>query len=162
MLPSARGYRFLAVFVATFAALQLATIGSRDYVADWLVAQPAQLTLGALYPADGVVVDANRISSTRVRLNILPGCEGTELFILLLAGIAAFPAPWQAKLRGIAVGLPLAFALNQLRVVVLYAVVRDHMTAFELVHGYLAPTAFVAALGAYFWLWTGRASARHA
>jgi exosortase family protein XrtM len=155
-----RGYRFLALFVVTFAALQLAAVASRYYVADWLVAWPAQFTLGALYPDDGLVVEENRIESRRVRLNILPGCEGTELFVLLIAGVLAFPSSWAAKLRGFALGLPLAFALNQLRVVGLYAVVRDHASAFDLVHGFVAPTALVVALGAYFWCWSGSTAAR--
>jgi exosortase/archaeosortase family protein len=92
----------------------------------------------------------------------LPGCEGTELFVLLIAGVLAFPASWPAKLRGLALGLTLAFALNQLRVIGLYAVVRDHASAFDLVHGFVAPTALVVALGAYFWSWSGRAAAREA
>jgi len=150
------GFRFLAVFVALFAVLQTASVTSRHYVADWLVAWPAQYTLGGLYPEDGVAVAANRIESQRVRLNILPGCEGTELFILLIAGMIAFPAPWRDKLRGLAAGLSLAFVLNQLRVVLLYGVVRDRPELFELMHGYLAPTALVIALGAYFSLWSGR------
>ena len=162
MPDRSRGYRFLAIFVAIFAALQLAAVTSRHYVGDWLVAWPAQFTLRALYAEDGIVVDENRIESQRVRLNILPGCEGTELFVLLVAGVLAFPAPWRAKLRGLALGLPLAFALNQLRVVGLYAVVRDHGSSFDLVHGYLAPTALVVALGAYFWLWSARALPRGA
>jgi exosortase/archaeosortase family protein len=153
-----RGYRFLAIFVATFAVMQLAAVSSRHYVANWLVAWPAQFTLGALYAEDGIVVDANRIESRRVRLNLLPGCEGTELFVLLIAGVLAFPAPWPAKLRGLAYGLTLAFALNQVRVIGLYAVVRDQAAAFDLVHGFVAPTALVVALGAYFWLWSGRAA----
>lgn len=100
MLHRARGYRFLAVFVAIFAVLQIATVTSRYYVADWLVAWPAQFTLRLFYAADGVVASANSIESNRVRLNILPGCEGTELFALLIAGVPAFPAAWQARLRG--------------------------------------------------------------
>jgi exosortase family protein XrtM len=148
------------IFVVTFAALQLAAVTSRYYVADWLVAWPAQFTLRALYPEDGVVVEANRIESRRVRLNILPGCEGTELFVLLVAAVLAFPAPWGAKTRGLAAGLMLAFALNQARVVWLYSVVRDHGSSFELVHGFIAPTALVVALGAYFWLWAGRVALR--
>src|SRR5262245_26331835 len=162
MSHAARGYRFLAIFVALFAALQLAAVTSRHYVADWLVAWPAQFTLRALYPEDGVAVDENRIESQRARLDILPGCEGTELFVLLIAAVLAFPAPWRARAHGLASGLTLAFALNQLRVVWLYAVVRDHAGSFELVHGLIAPTALVVALGAYFWLWSGRVSPRAA
>jgi len=158
MMQRAHGYRFLAVFVAIFTLLQLAAVTSRDYVADWLVAWPARFTLGALYPDDGVVVVANRIESQHVRLNILPGCEGTELFILLIAGVLAYPAGLRAKLRGLSLGLPLAFALNQLRVAALYGVVRDEPNLFDLVHGYLAPTALVVALGLYYWVWAGGAT----
>jgi len=156
------GFRFLAVFILLFAVLQTASVTSRHHVADWLVASPARYTLGALYPDDGVAVAANRIDSERVRLNILPGCEGTELFILLIAGVLAYPASWRQRLRGLAIGLPLAFALNQLRVVLLYGVVRDRPDWFELMHGYLAPTALVVALGAYFWIWSGSVARRSA
>lgn len=160
MAKHARSYRFLAIFVAVFVALQLMAVTSRHYVADWLVAMPGGVTLRALYPDDGVTVDGNRIESGRVRLNILPGCEGTELFILLIAGVLAFPASWRTRLRGLVIGLPLAFALNQLRVVTLYAVVRDHASLFELVHGYLAPTALVVLLGTYYWFWSTHAAVR--
>jgi exosortase family protein XrtM len=147
-------YRFIAIFAAIFALGQLAVVTSRTYVTDWLVAAPAGHTLAALFPSDGVSVAGNQISSQRVRLNILPGCEGTELFLLLCAGVLAFPARWPAKLWGLVAGLPLAFVLNQLRVVLLYSVVRDHSSQFELVHAYVAPTAFVVCLGMFYWWWT--------
>jgi exosortase family protein XrtM len=93
-----------------------------------------------------------------VRLNILPGCEGTELFFLLIAGVIAFPATWRAKLAGLALGLPLVFALNVVRVAGLYVTVRDFPAQFELVHGYVAPTAFVALLGVFFLVWSAHAA----
>jgi len=149
-----RRYRFVAVFIAIFAACQLTAVSSRIYIADWLVAAPAGWTLAALFPTDEVSVVANRITSTRARLNILPGCEGTELFFLLIAGVLATPARWRGKLSGLGIGLSLAFALNQIRVAVLYWVVRDHAAQFELVHGYLAPTALVIGLGVFFHIWS--------
>jgi len=125
-------------------------------IADWLVAAPAGWVLARALPDDRVAVHANEVRSARVQLNILPGCEGTELFFLLIAGIVAFPAPWSARLVGLAIGLPLVFALNVVRVASLYITVRDFPTWFELVHGYIAPTAFVALLGLFFLVWTAR------
>jgi exosortase family protein XrtM len=151
------GLRFVALFALIFAALQLVLVKTRAPVADWLVAAPAAQTLALALPSDHIVASANQIYSKHVRLNILPGCEGTELFFLLLAGVAAFPVSWRAKLLGLAIGLPLVFALNIARIALLYVTVRDHPAQFELVHSYIAPTAFVACLGVFFWWWTARA-----
>jgi len=156
------GIRFVALFALLFGALQLALVKTRAPVADWLVAAPAGWALARALPEDRVAVRANEVYSARVRLNVLPGCEGTELFFLLIAGVLAFPASWRAKLAGLALGLPLVFALNVLRVGALYVTVRDFPEQFELVHGYVAPTAFVALLGVFFWGWTARATWREA
>ena len=154
------GVRFVALFALIFGVLQLALVKTRAPVADWLVAAPAAWALARALPEDRVTVHANELHSARVRLKILPGCEGTELFFLLLAGVLAFPAPWRAKLAGLALGLPLVFALNVVRVATLYVTVRDFPVRFELVHGYVAPTAFVALLGVFFWCWTARVPRR--
>jgi hypothetical protein len=106
------GLRFVALFALIFAALQLALVMTRAPVADWLVAAPAARTLSLAVPGDQVRARANQIYSTHVRLNVLPGCEGTELFFLLLAGVAAFPSSWRAKLVGLVLGLPLVFVLE--------------------------------------------------
>jgi len=154
------GLRFVALFALTFSTLQVALVRSRAPAADWLVAAPAAWTLALALPSDHVAAQANKVSSARVRLNILPGCEGTELFFLLLAGVVAFPAPWRAKLLGLVLGLPLVFALNIARVALLYVTVRDAPADFELVHGYVAPTAFVVVLGVFFWCWTAHGAAQ--
>jgi exosortase family protein XrtM len=156
------GIRFVVLFALLFGALQLALVKSRAPVADWLVAAPAGWALAHALPQDRVAVHANQIYSARVRLNVLPGCEGTELFFLLIAGVLAFPVPWRTRLVGLVLGLPLVFALNVVRVATLYVTVRDFPAQFELVHGYVAPTAFVALLGVFFWAWTARATRREA
>lgn len=148
------GVRFVVLFALLFGALQLALVRTQAPVADWLVAAPAGWALAHVLPGDRVAVHANEVRSVRVRLNILPGCEGTELFFLLIAGVLAFPASWSAKVAGLALGLPLVFALNVVRVAALYVTVRDFPAQFELVHAYVAPTAFVALLGVFFWWWT--------
>src|SRR5262249_20569242 len=86
--------------------------------------------------------------------NILPGCEGTELFFLLFAGVVAFPASWRARVTGLAIGLPIVLVFNVFRVTALYAIVRYAPAEFELAHGYVAPTFFVVSLGVLFRAWT--------
>jgi exosortase family protein XrtM len=152
------GLRFVLLFALLFGALQLGLVKTRSPIADWLVAAPAGWTLAKILPDDRVAVQGNQVHSQRVRLNILPGCEGTEVFFLLIAGVLAFPTSWRNKLRGLALGLPLAFGLNVARVIALYFTVRDAPAQFELVHGYVAPTALVACLGVFFWLWSARAT----
>jgi exosortase family protein XrtM len=155
-----RGLGFVVAFALVFGALQLTLVRTRAPVAEWLVAAPAGWTLARLVPEDRVTVTGTEVASTRVRLNILAGCEGTEVFFLLIAGVVALPAPWRTKLRGLLLGIPLAFALNQLRVLALYVTVRDFPAQFELIHGFIAPTALVACLAAFFWVWSTRAGPR--
>jgi len=154
------GLRFVVLFALAFGTLQLALVSTRAPAAEWLVAAPAAWALAHALPSDHVTVHANKIYSARVQLNILPGCEGTELFFLLLAGVVAFPAPWRAKTVGLALGLPLALALNVARVALLYVTVRDYPAQFELVHGYVAPTGFIVCLGVFFSWWTARSAAQ--
>src|SRR5262249_31648104 len=124
----------------------------------WLAAEPSGWLLARLVPEDGVTVSGNEVRSARVRLNILRGCEGTEVFFLFLAGVLAFPGRPRAKALGLAVGLRVVFARNQVRIAALYFTVRDFPEQFALVHGYVAPPALVACVGVMFWLWTARAA----
>lgn len=152
----------MLLFAALFGAMQLALIVSRAPVTTWLAAAPSGWVLARLVPGDQVTVNGSEVRSARVRLNILRGCEGTEAFFLLAAGMLAFPGRWRAKAFGLAVGLPLVFALNQVRIVALYFTVRDFPRQFALMHGYVAPTVLVACVAVVFWLWTSRSAPAHA
>ncbi|MEO1420294.1 MAG: exosortase/archaeosortase family protein [Pseudomonadota bacterium] len=155
------GFRFVARFVAIFVALQIVLVfllGEivQPFLIEQATVQPGAPLLAALYPADMPVAASDMIRSSTVSLQVLRGCEGTEFYLLLAAAILAFPASWRQKAAALVVGCSLVFVLNQARLVVLYAIARDHRDVFQLVHVYFAPLVFVAIIGALFSIWSGR------
>jgi exosortase family protein XrtM len=155
------GLRFIAIFLLVFAGLQWLMIRSEGTAIERLVIDRATVGVAAIvtgfaFPQDAVRAQNYTLVSSRVRLNVLRGCEGTELLFLVIAGALASPAQWRSRLTLMGVGLVLAYVLNQLRIVALYATVRDARAHFELVHAYIAPTLLVVVIVVFFWAWTTR------
>lgn len=103
------GLRFVALFLAIFAAATLAWSGARGTALERLVVEQATVATSArliswVSPAEGVRADGFRLISPRVRLSVLNGCEGTESILLLAAAVLAFPAPWRKKPPGLILG----------------------------------------------------------
>lgn len=68
---------------------------------------------------------------------IMPGCNGVEAVIILIAAILAFPAPWKAKLIGLCVGIVAIQAVNLIRIISLFYLGQWNMKWFEFSHLYL-------------------------
>jgi exosortase H (IPTLxxWG-CTERM-specific) len=81
----------------------------------------------------------NVIQSTRngFGVAIMPGCNGVEACIILLAAMFAFPAPWRAKFIGLGIGIVAVQAVNLLRIISLFYLGQWNMQAFEFAHLYL-------------------------
>lgn len=89
---------------------------------------------------DSDVVSQGRVlrsTESGFGVSIEAGCNGVEAAIILIAGVIAFPAPWQLKLAGIAVGIVAVQAANLLRVISLFYLGQWNMAAFEFAHLYL-------------------------
>lgn len=124
---------------------------------------PGATILDWMTPAYAVSSEQTRIISPLVRLNVLKGCEGTEVLLILYAAIFAVFRPLRYSLPGILAGTLLVFVLNQLRIVALFFIAAYEKNLFELVHGFLAPVVMIAAASGFFLLWmrwseSGRAS----
>jgi exosortase/archaeosortase family protein len=152
--PGNRGAiaRFLLVFAGSFMVLQVAYLqaeGTRleRWLIDISTVRAAAALINGLDPLASVHADGPRLASPAASLNVLRGCEGTELYSLWIAAVLAFPAPWLTRLGAMAGGLGAAWMLNQLRIVALFSVVRDHRPWFALFHGYVAPALLVLLLG---------------
>jgi exosortase H (IPTLxxWG-CTERM-specific) len=68
---------------------------------------------------------------------IMPGCNGVEACIILIAAIVAFPAPWRPKLAGLGIGILAVQSVNVLRIVSLFYLGQWNMKWFEFAHLYL-------------------------
>lgn len=114
---------------------------------------PGAHILDWLTPSYPVTSESTRILSPLANLNVLKGCEGTEVLLILYAAIIAMRRPWRATLVGLLVGSAVVFVLNQFRIVALYFVVAWQRDWFEAVHGFAAPILIVVLCGIGFLGW---------
>lgn len=150
-----------------YVALQWAWLQARDTPLERLVIH--QLTVGsAVAMINGLTPEAQaRGAAASIRaagggINIRNGCEGTEIWFLLVAAIAGFPAGWRARLLGMLAGAVVVFVLNQARVLGLFYGLRHDRDLFDLLHTLIAPLCMVAGALLFFlaWVaWSGRQAA---
>jgi exosortase H (IPTLxxWG-CTERM-specific) len=84
--------------------------------------------------ADGKVLQSSR---NGFAVSIEAGCNGVEATIVLIAAMLAFPASWQRKLAGLAIGIVAVQALNVIRVISLFYLGQWSQDAFEFAHLYV-------------------------
>lgn len=116
-------------------------------------ARPAAALIDLLQPGLQAQAAGTRVTAPGGGINIGNGCEGTDLYFLLCAAFAAVSLPWRSRALGFAVGLLLAFALNQVRIVALFHAYRADHGLFDLLHTTVAPVVLVIALVLYFHAW---------
>lgn len=68
----------------------------------------------------GIDKSGTILRNERFAVNIRNGCNGVETMIIFLAAVLAFPAPWKARIIGLAFGVLAIQAVNLLRVVALF------------------------------------------
>ncbi len=115
-----------------------------------------------MVPSLTVAASGSRIVAAGGGINVLNGCEGTEVLFLLFAALAAAPISLRARLLGAVLGTGWVFALNQCRLVLLFFSYRNDRVLFDQLHGVVAPLILVAMVLLFFqWLirWDGRQSA---
>ena len=146
----------LVIFVGVFAVLQWAWGEARDTWIERLVihqatVKPAAVLVQWITPDAHARPVAASINAPGGGLNILNGCEGTEVMFLLIAAFAAVRLGWQQRLIGLALGLGLIFALNQARILALFYAYRNDRSLFDLLHTTVLPAVLIAAVALYFY-----------
>lgn len=141
-----REVTFLVVFVlllgGSFALISLNPVNDR-------VIEPFT---GAIARVSGATLDLLgeevRMSGTIIRgrrfaVNIRNGCNGVEAMLIYLAAVLAFPAPWQSRLLGLAIGAVAIQAVNLVRVVALYLTGAYFPSLFNASHTLIWQTAII-------------------
>jgi exosortase/archaeosortase family protein len=146
----------LVLFLGVFAILQWAWNEARDTWVERLViheatVKPAAALVQAMTPEADARPVAASIKAPGGGLNILNGCEGTEVMFLLIAAFAAVRLGWRQKLIGLGVGLTLVFVLNQARILALFYAFRNERSLFDLLHTTVLPAVLIAAVALYFY-----------
>ena len=146
----------LAIFLGVFAVLQWAWGEARDTAVERLViheatVKPAVFLIRAATPGIDAQAVAASIKAPGGGLNILNGCEGTEVMFLLIAAFATVRLGWRQRLTGLVLGLVLIFALNQARILALFYAYRNQRRLFDLLHTTVLPAVLIAAVALYFY-----------
>ncbi len=83
-----------------------------------VVARASGVALRAI--GQSVAMEGTVIRGPEFAVNIRNGCNGLETMIIFWSAVLAFPAPWRARLLGLALGSLAIQAINLVRVVALY------------------------------------------
>lgn len=146
----------LIIFIAIFVALQWGWSAARGSWVERLVVHQATVTPAAMLvrlltpeiPAKAV---GTSIKAPGGGLNILNGCEGTEVMFLLAAALIAVRLPWRHRAIALIIGTGFIFALNQARILTLFYTYRADRFLFDALHTAVLPVVLVAAIAAYFY-----------
>jgi exosortase/archaeosortase family protein len=146
----------LTIFLGVFGVLQWAWGESRDTWIERLViheatVKPAAALVQVITPEANARPVAASIKAPGGGLNILNGCEGTEVMFLLVAAFAAVNLGWRHRLIGLALGLGLVFVLNQARILALFYAFRNERGLFDILHTTVLPAVLIAAVALYFY-----------
>ena len=154
-----RPLRFAFAFLAVFALLTSGFEASRGtaferFVCESVILEPTTQLINLVTPAEHVqLVGRMLVPPSGSRLHITRGCEGIEMFLLLIAAIVAFPAPLAHRVRGLLVGSVLAYALSVLRLMSLYYILRHNPALWEQLHGLILPLGPIVLIALYFLRW---------
>lgn len=156
----------LVVFVLVAGALQALWSAARGSAVERVVIDGATVhtsvaLIGWLTPDVAVHGEGSRIRAPGGGINILNGCEGTEVLFLLVAAMLAYPASWRQRGLGLLAGTAAVFAFNQARLLVLFYGLRADRSLFSSLHGLVTPLVLVLCTVLFFigWMaWAQRAA----
>lgn len=154
--------RFGLTFVVGFALLMGVFEASRGsaferFLVEDLILAPTVHLINAVTANEQVELVSRAIVSPGSNLRITRGCEGIEMFILLIAAILAFPAGFKRRAQGLLVGAILAYVLSVVRLVSLHYILRYSPSAWEALHGLILPLGPIIVMALYFMRWSASA-----
>ena len=150
-------WQMTAWFLASVLLLQWGWGAARGTTVERLVIDEATVRtavaiIHALTPEVDVQAVGSLISAPGGGINVLNGCEGTEVLFLLVAALCAYPMSWRWRGVGMLGGTAFVFVLNQARLLALFYSYRSDRVLFNQLHGLVAPLMLIA-LSLAFMVW---------
>lgn len=150
--------RMLVVFVLVAGGLQALWSAARGSAVEQAVINGATVhtcvaLIDWLTPDVGVRGEGSRIRAPGGGINILNGCEGTEVLFLIVAAMLAYPTRWSRRIVGLLPAVAVVFALNQVRLLTLFYGLRAHRELFSALHGLVTPLVLVLCSVLFFIGW---------
>ena len=154
--PLRFGIRLILGFVILTGVFE-ASRGSafETFLVEDLILAPTVHLIDVVTPKEHVELIGRTLASPGSHLRITRGCEGTEMFLLLLSAILAFPTTLRHRVRGLLWGTSLVYALTVMRLMALHYILRYSPSAWEALHGLVMPLAPIVVIGLYFLRWSG-------
>lgn len=109
----------------------------------------------------GAVIRQGAILSAPTRgfaMEILNGCNGVNVVVLLCAAIIAYPAKWKWRLIGLAGGIAAVQGFNFVRLISLFYLGQHNKPLFDFAHLYLWETLILLDAVVVFGWWSRRAA----
>ena len=107
-------------------------------------------------------VDVERVgsilSNDKVAFTIISECTPVAASLIYASGIIAFPASWQSRLVGLAIGVVALFALNIVRIVNLFFIGLYVPSALDAFHLIVWQSLMILVSVGLLFFWTGRTS----
>jgi exosortase family protein XrtM len=154
--PLRFGIRFIlgfAILTGVFEASRGSAL--ETFLVEDLILAPTVHLIDVITPNEHVELIGRTLASAGSHLRITRGCEGTEMFLLLLSAILAFPTTLRHRIRGLLWGAGLVYALTIIRLMALHYILRYSPSAWEALHGLVMPLAPIVVIGLYFLRWSG-------
>jgi len=152
--------RFVILLVVFFALIYLPAVDAHVIVP--FTRGLATMSAGILNViGEAVTVHGTVIQGSAFAVDIKGGCNGVEAMLLLCAAIAAFDAPWRARLLGLLAGSVALMGFNLIRIISLYMIGVRWRSVFETFHLAIWQTIMFAVAASIFAFWSGRFASRH-
>jgi len=157
--PAGFALLFIIGFCVSFGAFE-ASRGSafERFVVEDLILVPTTDLINIVTPNEHAQLNGRVIASPGSSLHVTRGCEGIEMFLLLVAAIMAFPATWKQRVQGLLLGCMLAYALSVTRLMALHYILRFSPRAWEALHGLVLPLGPIVLMALFFMRWSDRAA----
>lgn len=154
----------VGLFVLTAVLLQWAWAQARGTaieraVIDSATVGSAVVVINAVTPGVQASAVGSRIKAPGGGINVLNGCEGTEVLFLFVAAVMAYPFSGPARVTGLLGGTAFVFVANQARLLALFYSYQRDRALFNQLHGLVLPLVLIVATFALLiWLihWDGQ------
>jgi len=103
--------------------------------------------------SDEATIDGNLVSLGSFGVRIIAECTGIFEVLIFLAAVLAYPTSWAKRAIGIGLGIPILYAFNVVRILVLIAVGRHWVELFDFMHLYFWQATLILMITSVWLLW---------
>ena len=144
------GLIFFTVFISLYVLYQFLLPYIEHYF-NWLAASVSQVA--GLFDDKFSYRENLIFYGEKAAVRVIEGCDGVTVFILTAAAVASFPKTLRERLLGLLILLPVLFAINWLRLLVLVWIRVYVPDLFGFIHVYLFQPVMIFATFACFIAW---------